>query len=61
MLCALVFIGWGHGWVKGVGNLPFQYCYYDCTPLGKGVNGSWFDRVYRVAPGYTCPAKFYFS
>ena len=54
MLCVLVFVGFGHGWTDG-GNVLFKYCYYDC---GSAVNGSWYDRVYRVGPFSNCPKEF---
>jgi hypothetical protein len=57
MLCALAFVGFHHGWVGGSSSL-WKLCYYDCTPMGKGTNGSWYDRVYRISPLELCPKEF---
>ena len=57
MICALVFIGWGHAWIDGTNQLA-KYCYYDCQ--GK-KNGSWYDKIYRVAPNYNCPVRIVFA
>ena len=57
MLCMLVFVGWNHAWINGSNQLA-KYCYYDCE---GGKNGSFYDRVYRVAPNYNCPIRIVFA
>jgi len=58
MLCVLVFVGFGHGWVVGVGNTFYKSCYYDCGEPG-GTNGQPYDRRYVINPSANCPARFY--
>ena len=57
MICVLVFLSWGHAWIDGTNQLS-KYCYYDC---GGKKNGSFYDKVYRVAPTYICPARIVFA
>tara|TARA_R110000772_G_scaffold28911_1_gene72606 strand:+ start:1890 stop:2063 length:174 start_codon:yes stop_codon:yes gene_type:complete len=57
MLCVLAFVGWNHAWINGSNQLA-KYCYYDCE---GGKNGSFYDRVYRVAPNYNCPIRIVFA
>jgi len=56
MLCVLVFVGFNQAFINGAGSVLFKYCYYDCSNVPK--NGSWYNRVYRVSPGYACPKEF---
>ena len=58
MICVLAFVGFNHAFINGSGNQLFKYCYYDC---GSPKNGSWYDKVYRVAPNYNCPTRIVFS
>ena len=58
MICVLVFVGWGHAWIDGTNQLA-KYCYYDCNNASK--NGSWYDKIYRVAPNYNCPSRIVFA
>jgi len=55
MLCVLVFVGFGHTFISGAGNVLYKNCYYDC---GGKKNGSFYDRAYTVSPSYSCPNKF---
>ena len=57
MLCALVFVGFGHIWVQGAGSVLVKSCYYDCGVPG-GENGQWYDQLYFVSPITQCPARF---
>lgn len=50
-MCTLVLILWGHAFDVGL----FKDCFYDCGQKKYGH----FDRVYRAAPNYVCPARFY--
>jgi hypothetical protein len=52
----LVFVGFNQAFINGAGSVLFKYCYYDCNNAPK--NGSWYNRVYRVSPGYACPKEF---
>ena len=57
MLCALVFVGFGHAWIQGVGNVLVKSCYYNCGSE-KITKVQWYDRKYSVPPHYVCPMRF---
>ena len=57
MICALVFVGFGHAWIQGAGNVLVKSCYYNCGSE-KITEAQWYDRKYSVPPHYVCPVRF---